>query len=273
MKNKNVKNCLQEYCHENCIDKALGLPIYDTKRIGGEDHCPIFQSKLTFRGSDYPGCTGNPRPSKKQAEEDAAETYSYDDFAFQDFLVKIWEKEEKSRDGREKRRKEKIKGEMKMLIKKREKEEEEEEEILFKGLSLKEQKKQNELKTFIYFDTENVLDIFKDFISKCMVPDNVSAIGYISKHHHMRDRLEKMVKPVENVSLSTTNAIISNGVDYYITLNIGMEINDKSPKRIILVTRDKFGQVLTDLIKGNANLSHVDFKFVSSLKDLQILLT
>ena len=63
------KNKLQEFCQKHKND----LPDYDTNRIGGTDHQPIFKSSVTIcheglKHTKY----GNPKPTAKKAELSAA---------------------------------------------------------------------------------------------------------------------------------------------------------------------------------------------------------
>lgn len=45
----NPRNQIQEYCQKYKID----FPIYDTSRIGGEDHKPIWKSTTTFKNKSF----------------------------------------------------------------------------------------------------------------------------------------------------------------------------------------------------------------------------
>ena len=62
----NPKNQLQEYCQKN----GIGLPNYQTDRIGGESHKPTFQSSVTIEG--FETCFGELKHTKKEAELSAA---------------------------------------------------------------------------------------------------------------------------------------------------------------------------------------------------------
>lgn len=62
----NPKNQLQEYCQKN----GIKLPEYNTCRIGGEAHCPEFESFVEIEGFDT--VFGEIKNSKKQAGLSAA---------------------------------------------------------------------------------------------------------------------------------------------------------------------------------------------------------
>jgi len=63
------KNKLQEFCQKHKND----LPDYETNRIGGEDHQPIFKSSVTIFYEDIKYTKyGNSKPTSKKAEISAA---------------------------------------------------------------------------------------------------------------------------------------------------------------------------------------------------------
>jgi len=52
--------------HNLCVKRNIPKPTYDTKREGGEDHCPVFVSTVTLDdGKVYRGPSA---PSRKEAE-------------------------------------------------------------------------------------------------------------------------------------------------------------------------------------------------------------
>jgi dsRNA-specific ribonuclease len=59
------KNKLQEFCQQY----QLETPVYDTKRCGGEDHCPQFSTNVRV---GLMGVFGTTHGSKKEAENSAA---------------------------------------------------------------------------------------------------------------------------------------------------------------------------------------------------------
>ena len=63
------KNKLQEFCQKHKND----LPDYETNRVGGTDHQPIFKSSVTIFYQDIKHTKyGNSKPTSKKAELSAA---------------------------------------------------------------------------------------------------------------------------------------------------------------------------------------------------------
>lgn len=112
----------------------------------------------------------------------------------------------------------------------------------------------SDCKTLIIFDVENTLDLFKQFISSYTLTSKVRVDGFISAHHHMLDKLVELTDDMYNVNLMTPRVIMNDAIDYYITMMIGAATSSKEFHRYILVTRDKFGQILRTLLEGRLEL-------------------
>ena len=87
-------------------------------------------------------------------------------------------------------------------------------------------------KRLIFFDIENTIGIFRKFVTKCKIPKNTHVIGYMSAHHHMRDKLAELIAGNSQINISYTNALLNNAVGYNITLAIGMAIGACDMSRI-----------------------------------------
>lgn len=124
------------------------------------------------------------------------------------------------------------------------------------------------VRTDIYFDIENVLDVFKQFVSDYDFKHNLNVSGFISYNHHMRDKILDMVKGKNYINVQTTRAVMKDAVDYHIALAIGGAIANNENRKIILVTKDKFGQILKTVITEDPKMSNIQFIFVSNIKDL-----
>tara|TARA_R100000750_G_scaffold62605_1_gene56888 strand:- start:1225 stop:1764 length:540 start_codon:yes stop_codon:yes gene_type:complete len=122
--------------------------------------------------------------------------------------------------------------------------------------------------TQVYFDIENVLNVFKQFVTDYNFKSNLNVIGFISYNHHMRDRILDIVKGKNYINVRTTRAVMKDAVDYHIALAIGGAIANNEKRKIILVTKDKFGQILKTVISEDPKTSNIQFIFVSNIKDL-----
>jgi hypothetical protein len=144
-------------------------------------------------------------------------------------------------------------------------------------------------KRLIFFDIENTIGIFRKFVTECKIPNNTYVIGYMSAHHHMRDKLAELTSGNSQINISFTNALLNNAVDYNITLAIGMAIGATScdckgaascdckgaahVRDYILVTGDKFGHIVETIVRNNPELSHINITFISRFEDLKTLLS
>ena len=77
-----------------------------------------------------------------------------------------------------------------------------------------------------------------------------------------------MVKGKNYINVQTTRAVMKDAVDYHIALAIGGAIANNENRKIILVTKDKFGQILKTVITEDPKMSNIQFIFVSNIKDL-----
>jgi hypothetical protein len=116
----------------------------------------------------------------------------------------------------------------------------------------------------IIFDIENVLDVFKEYISDSNLYNKYKSRGYIAQNHHMCGKFIDQTKDMNEIELITFETAINDAADILICFDLGRII--KPGIRYVLVTRDKFGNILKNILP-----SDVTFSVVSTLQDLRSL--
>ena len=212
---RNSKTILQELCQLH----KYSMPIYSTRFINGQPHCPLFNCILKVNSREFRGRGKNKKEAEKNAAEKALKSLSSKYHTVNDKIVN---------------------------------------DIIVK------------VKVDIYFDIENVLDVFKQFVTDYTFEHkyNLNVTGFISYHHHMKDKILDMVENKNYITIQTTRAVMKDAVDYHIALAIGGAIANNENRKIILVTKDKFGQILKTVITEDPKMSNIQFIFVSNIKDL-----
>jgi hypothetical protein len=220
------KNKLQEYCQKN----SLNLPRYKTKRLDSPDHFPSFRSfvfvKLDKYSKEPTKSTSGPKKTKKGAEMDAAEKF------IEENLPEIINSS-----------------------------------LLLPSKRLPEKATiETHQKYVIFFDVENLLQEFSQFVEMYHFDENVEVTGFISEKHHM---YEKMVEKCESteVKLKSIDLLMKDAVDFYVCVELGKIMNDEKYDDFyaIVMTKDKFGQIVEEVCK------HTDKKYISSVKSFSSL--
>ncbi len=212
---------------EICQAKGWKLPVYKTLKMSGKAHCPRFKSWVTVNMCEISSST---HKTKKSAENDAARialTYTSNSL--------------------NKSQKDLISNNNKQPL-------------------------VSNAKVTIFFDIENLIGDFKTLVNDHYLGNNIQVIGFISNKHHMIDKILKMCDgiPESKIKIVTLNLMMDNAVDYHIGIYLGIYMNENKLRkdiRTVLVTSDKFGQLIENITNKDDSLHKVDF--ISSLNELK----
>lgn len=258
---------LSEKCQKNNVSP---LPTYQTKKIGGEEHTPIWMSKVTlYNGKKY---TGEPRPNKMAAEMSAAEeaykkdpilsskqfTRKCDDDPSDYFFIQP--KPETSR--KKSYQKQNISSEKEIFSENPESVS----DTISNSLSSKHTKKgqiplpqlptiPSEHHTEIFVDVENKhsLSVYIiDMIKEKKVNIDIKITFVISESYPNKINFENEIKPLCNknvifVMVKGNAGFLNNSSDMAITI-LASRVNQKT--KVVIVTGDKFATLLS--LVGNS---------------------
>jgi len=121
-------------------------------------------------------------------------------------------------------------------------------------------------KIVLLFDIENLLVEFIQFIENYQINENICVMGFISEKHHMYEKIkEKCFNSF--VILKNINLMMKNTMDCYIQITLGSIMGEKdyTDAMVIIMTKDKFGELIEKVCE------HINDSYVFSVKSFSSL--
>jgi hypothetical protein len=201
------KNKLQEYYQK----LGLSNPVYNTVRVGGEDHVPVFTSVVTLEdGTKIPGVEAS---NKKMAEMSAAEE------ALKSLVSKL--------DTKVRTKKVTAGGEF------------------IPRPSFTKVRLSPSSKIGVFIDGENLPNFATELVERIEeeLQEDLDIFYFIGEHHH---NLEKVLPDRVKRIISASSR--PDGTDTCIQLHVGVALVNETYDHYIIATRDHFGGSLVDMI-------------------------
>ena len=222
MERSSYKNILQEYCQKNKFE----LPKYVTKKVGGTDDKPEWQSTLTlYNGKQYKGTIC----SKSKLAEFSVAKIVIDNVLNKSTTESI-----------------DIKNEISCEIT-------DQTNNQLDDVVLFEITKPNNLnnlnnnpRNVLLLDLENLPRLLDNITEKELSDDNLRIYVFVGEHHDLVDK----VFPYKVIKIISPSTRI-NGTDTCIQVHVGMFLSLDLFDNYYIASKDKFGSNLVDIITSN----------------------